>query len=268
MNCLETYSGLLREVFGRTAKFESDALAWRYRDNPAGAVVGTDAWDGDRLAAHYVTCPITALVEGELRQGLLSLNTATHPDYRGRGLFTELAHRTFERAAAQGYSFVIGVANASSTPGFVRKLGFQSVSPLAAGLVLNDPRRMRQADCQYQAYWSTAALNWRLSNPAARYFCGSSGDLYGVWADTGVPFLRCAAYLEVSGRVASRRPLGLSLFIGLDSRISISRHGFIPVPSLWRPSPLNLIWRSLSSGTATVLRSDEIAFNFLDFDPY
>ncbi|MDO8321999.1 MAG: hypothetical protein Q7T23_03565, partial [Phenylobacterium sp.] len=53
---LAAYSALLGKVFGDAPKFTREALAWRYRDNPDGQVVGFDAWDGERLVAHYVTC--------------------------------------------------------------------------------------------------------------------------------------------------------------------------------------------------------------------
>src|SRR4051812_48167165 len=43
---LAAYSGLLNAVF-ETRKFTPEAIAWRYRDNPAGQVVGADAWDGE-----------------------------------------------------------------------------------------------------------------------------------------------------------------------------------------------------------------------------
>ncbi|WP_304189948.1 hypothetical protein, partial [Phenylobacterium aquaticum] len=76
---LEAYGAMLGQVFGRADKFTPDSLAWRYRDNPAGAVVGADAWAGETLAAHYVTCPAAMTLEGAPARGLLSLNTATHP---------------------------------------------------------------------------------------------------------------------------------------------------------------------------------------------
>jgi len=40
------------------------------------------------------------------------------------------------------------------------------------------------------------------------------------------------------------------------------------VPERLRPSPLNLIWRRLGDNAPAELRSDAVALNFLDFDPY
>ena len=87
-SALEGYSRLLSQVFGAGPRFTGAALAWRYGANPLGQVVGTDAFVGDDLAAHYATCPAPISVGGRGVKALLSLNTATHPDHQGRGLFT------------------------------------------------------------------------------------------------------------------------------------------------------------------------------------
>ena len=171
---LHAYADLLNATFG-TAKFTPRGLAWRYRDNPAGQVVGADAWDGERLAAHYVTCPLEARIDGGVARGLLSLNTATHPDYQGRGLFTRLAEAAYGLGADAGCGFVLGVANANSTPGFLRKRGFQHVGRLAAGLLLRTPKAFANRPVQYEAAWRPELLSWRLANPDGRYAAAPRG---------------------------------------------------------------------------------------------
>ena len=265
---LQAYSALLNGVFQST-KFSVEALAWRYRDNPAGAVVGVDAWDGEKLAAHYVTCPVDARIDGKPVRGLLSLNTATHPDYQGQGLFTRLAQKAYDQGAATGHRFVIGVANANSTPGFLRKLAFQDVGPLHAGLLARRPTRFSDAAIQYQGDWDAAHLAWRLANPEGRYVTARSGGLTGVWAKTHLPFIRCGAFLGEPG--LSRPglgPIATTLFIGLEPRLNLDGQGFLPIPERLRPSPLNLIWRSLGKGAPARLEPSAVALNFLDFDPY
>lgn len=264
---LEAYGRLLNAAFA-TDKFNTAALAWRYRDNPAGTVVGADAWDGETLAAHYVTCPLEARIDGAVVRGLLSLNTATHPDYQGRGLFTMLAERAYELGAAAGYGFVIGVANANSTPGFLRKLAFQDVGRLHAGVLAALPRRFSEASVQYQGAWREDLLVWRLANPDGRYTVARRGDLTGVWARTHLPFIQCGAFLADAGPVkpTGGAPLAATLFLGLEPRMDLS--AFLPIPERLRPSPLNLIWRRLGIAAPEALRREAVALNFLDFDPY
>lgn len=262
---LSAVSNLLQSVFGPQQKFSVPSLRWRYCDNPVGQAMGLNAWLGDKLMAHYVCTPIRMRLSGAPACGLLSLNTATHPDAQGRGLFTKLAEATYNEAAERGFSFVIGIANANSTPGFIRKLGFQLVSPLAAGLLLRLPRALAEKDVDIETDWTKDLINWRLANPASRYLLRHRGRLDYVLAETPLPGLSCVGILP---RVGQRGATGLflpSLFLGADTRFELGRTGFLPIPRRLLPSPLNLIYKSLDQGVPAI-RSSNI--NFLDFDAY
>src|SRR5687768_7937755 len=87
---------LLRAVFPHASHLTQDYLDWQYNRNPAGKAVGFNAYSAGILAAHYVTIPLVARIAGETRSGVLSLNTATHPDHQGKKLFTRLAEKTYE----------------------------------------------------------------------------------------------------------------------------------------------------------------------------
>ena len=100
---------------------------WRFLDDPHGAPMIELAWDGDVLAAHYAVSPTSIAVEGERRVASLSMTTMTDPDYRGHGLFGQLATRLYERLAGVGHVAVFGFPNAQSHRGFIRDLGWQDV---------------------------------------------------------------------------------------------------------------------------------------------
>src|SRR5665213_2921074 len=165
------YVTLLQSVFtGAKERYNSTYLRWLYYENPNGAVVGFDAWDDDRAVAHYVCIPLLANIQsGGPRKVLLSLNTATHPDYQGRGLFVKLASETYALAAEQGYDAVIGVANANSTHGFVNRLGFQLVTPLSVRIGIGplqiDATAARDGATDLICSWPSEAIVWRLANP-------------------------------------------------------------------------------------------------------
>lgn len=265
---LEAYGALLGKVFGESPKFSIEALAWRYRDNPDGQVVGFDAWDGARLVAHYVTCPTTARIGGQSVRGLLSLNTATDPDYAGQGLFTWLAQATYEAGAAAGHGFVMGVANANSTPGFLKKLGFQLVAPLEAGVLLRRPSRFESDDADFRIDWTPRRLAWRLANPASRYGARDRAGLTVVSTPTHLPLVRCVGFVS-EGLTEPGGAAGLaSLFIGLEPRLDLAALGFLRLPQRLRPSPLNLIYRRLGNPAPQALDATRTAIGFLDFDPY
>jgi GNAT superfamily N-acetyltransferase len=264
---LSAYQGLLQRVFGGHPKHSAPAIAWRYRDNPAGPVVGHDAFENGALVAHYVTVPLRANIDGTSVRGLLSLNTATAPEAQGKGLFTKLARLTYERAKDLGFAFVIGVANANSTPGFTQKLGFQLVAPLKAGFFLAPPRSLRPRDGRLLLEHSAEWLAWRISNPATKYVVRRSGEACVVLAKTDVPGVRCAAYLDRScAPSAQRHTIGPAMFLGLDPRLTFGAPRWLEIPARLRPSPLNLIYLPLNTELRSI--SPDICFNFLDFDPY
>jgi GNAT superfamily N-acetyltransferase len=277
-DAMARYGELFSACFPMTDKFTPRYLEWLYVENPDGRAVGYDAWDGDRLAAHYVCIPARAWVEGSEVPVLLSLNTATHPDYQGKGLFTKLAAKTFEAGAAQGYDGVYGVANANSTPGFVRKLGFQLVRPLEARIGIGGLRHGVQAPASalsFERSWSPAALRWRCANPhnpvylknaggKLRFHAAASGNKLPAYAELA------ADGIALSGLDQARPapPLSpLRLFIGLAPDASSSYWNYASIPMSLRPSPLNLIYRSFAPRVSG-LDPARIAFSFLDFDAY
>ena len=112
---LSQYQALFASCFPDATHLDAQYLSWLYGDNPAGPVIGFDAWDGDVLAAHYVCVPAAAMLHGKPSRVLLSLNTATAPSHQGKGLFTKLANATYDRGAELGFDAVYGVANANSS---------------------------------------------------------------------------------------------------------------------------------------------------------
>src|SRR2546430_14155743 len=102
------HAKFLAEVFKNPWLFTSQFIQWQYADNPAGKIVGYNAMVGDLIAAHYVAQPFYAKLNGETYKAILSLNTATHKEHRGKGLFTKLADQTYTTAANEGFAFVIG----------------------------------------------------------------------------------------------------------------------------------------------------------------
>ncbi len=269
---LAQYCALFAACFPDSGKFTPAYIAWLYCANPDGRAVGYDAWEGERLAAHYVCVPALARVNGAAVRVLLSLNTATHPDFQGKGLFTKLAEQTFQAGAAQGYDGVYGVANANSTPGFIRKLGFQLVRPLEARIGVG---RLHldgapAAPLSFERLWNSESITWRCANPnnLVRWrMAGTQLQFHAPALMAGVP-----AYAELARTGLQLQEQGgaimpLRLFIGLAPDQVASYRNYISIPQRLRPSPLNLIYRSFVPRVAA-LEPALIRFSFLDFDAY
>lgn len=271
------YVELFSQCFPGVKKYSYAYLDWLYRCNPDGQVLGYDARDGERLIAHYACIPMKAVVGDREVSALLSLNTATHPDYQGKGLFTQLAERTYTAGIEQGYDCVFGVANFNSTPGFIRKLKFNLVTQLRAmvgigslGIDFNSLDSL-----QFRRSWTSEALSWRCASPENPVVCQVRGNHIALLtpallggACNAIAEIECSpltqnADLEIAGDLVSP----LRLFIGLIPQSSKRMAMYKDIPNKLKPSPLNLIYRSLS-GRITSIDPDKIFFNYLDFDAY
>lgn len=252
---------LLQLVFEKNAsKFSLDYLKWQYLENPAGPVVGFNAYKDDVLAAHYETVPVFMNINGEKTLGLLSKDTATHPDHRGKHLFTVLAEQTYQYASENGYKFVIGVANANSTPGFIKHLKFKLIGPLDFKIGMGTgiyPQR----DYIYTRYWDKEMMEWRLKNPSMKYF--KNGNIIVSPIKVGFKKLVCHNGAElVSLPKLHLRPLNLYIGYGAD----FGKGLYVNLPKFIERSPFNLIFRDLTGGSLPEMTPENILFELIDFD--
>jgi len=262
---------LMRTVWPKSRHLTAEYLAWAYVGNPEGLAVGFGAYAGDLLVGHYVALPVSAEIEGVREKGFLSVNSAVHPQYRGRNIFKILARRTFEAALTAGRRFVVGIANAQSTLLFERLLKFQLVGPLEARIGTGPVRRRASGALPcFRRLWDEEVLKWRLSRPENPYRLARRGRKGTVYAPTGIGGI----YAEMGEFDGERIPAlvqalrsfnPLKLWIGLDPERSAP--GYIPVPRRLKPSPLNMIFKDLS-GAGRSLDIRRVRFDAIDFDAY
>lgn len=122
---------LTRQVWGTVAP-TSATLEAKFRTNSFGAeYIGYVAYPvGGQLkvgghavpAAYYGVFPLVANFDGSEVLCAQSGDTMTHPEHRGKGLFIDLALKTYGTAREEGIQFVFGFPSQSSYPGFSRKL--------------------------------------------------------------------------------------------------------------------------------------------------
>lgn len=250
---------------------DTQMLDWQYSKNPAGTVVGYNAYCGSQLAAHYVCIPIIAKLHGQQCKGLLSINTATHPEHQGQGLFTQLANKTYQKGAELGYDFVVGVANQNSVHGFTKKLGFQNLGLLESRLVF-DIGEIKNSDYEFARLWTKELVQWRLSHPKNKYLLKACGKKLNVYAPTlRKGFSAIANQVDIQSAPNIDTKVSTSLFtpklwIGIDSHINWLKNPNIKIPQKFRSVPLTLIYKNLKS--AENLKASELRFWAHDFDAY
>lgn len=265
---LRMYSLFLSQIFPKRKRFSLQYMKWLYVENPNGPALGFDAWFGEQLAAHYVCVPHAVVIHGQRCRALLSLNTATAPEFRGQGLFVKLASRTYEEAAHHGFDLVFGVGNAQSTPGLVRRLGFHLVGPLTACVGFGAGEELKP-DGEFRVDWDSRSLTWRLTNPENPVYTRKTEDgtlaffarthIRGIWA-----WCRMATRFELEAN--PRKEPFVRLFLGSLGGARPLRFA-LPIPKMFRPSPLNLVVLPLKPWVSAPTLEGSV-FSFLDFDAY
>ncbi len=268
---------LMAMVWPQARHLDYSYLHWLYNENPAGAALGINAWEGEELAGHYALLPLNALRFAQPTRGALSLNTAVHPHHQGKGLFLCLAQQSYDLAITRGITHVLGVANANSTPGFTRKLGFSLIGPLDVRISFSLPQ-LRTTPLgpipSWQRSWSNHELAWRLANPHGRYSSVAEGATRWVLASvaqagTGSILKieqRAEGIASIDAAIPRKNPPLCKVWLGLSPQIHPSIFSF-PLPQRLRPSPLNLIYRSLSPGDESPGRAS-IQIEGIDFDAF
>lgn len=173
---------------------------WRFSENPEGKMMIMLQWDSEKLVGHYAVSPIRMTVEGDEILTALSMTTMTHPDYAGKGIFTELAEALYyEEKKKNQLAAVWGFPNNNSHYGFIKNLQWQNLEQIPVFSIETDRIKDVPEDISIGNSFSekhiasassnnfmvaikrdAAYLNWRYrDNPTNKYllFEGTFGGL-------------------------------------------------------------------------------------------
>ena len=87
------------------------------------------AVDGDRIAAFRTLMRWEFVRGGQVLRAVRAVDTATDPDYQGKGLFTALTLHGLKFVRAEGVDMVFNTPNSQSRPGYL-KMGWREVGKL------------------------------------------------------------------------------------------------------------------------------------------
>jgi GNAT superfamily N-acetyltransferase len=194
--CYEGWHGDSNEAF----------WTWKFDRNPHGPARIWVGDEGGEITGCYILNPVTLQVGGATIRGAQAVDAAVNPDYRGRGVFTDLARAALTEATDEGIRLVFAFPSEGAFGGQVR-VGFkpQFVVPKAYrpllwppiprrfdGLALNEVNKF---DLRFDAFAKcgrdrevsvrrdAAYLQWRYyAHPTQTYetiTCERDGELYG-----------------------------------------------------------------------------------------
>jgi len=137
----------------------NDALfRWKHLENPFGrsAMWVAEADDGLIGFRAYMRW---SFVEpgGAVLRAARAVDTATHPDHQGRGIFSKLTMHGLDGLRDEGVAFVFNTPNDQSRPGYL-KLGWREIGRLGVAATVRRPHRLLTA--------RRPADKWSLPNDA------------------------------------------------------------------------------------------------------
>lgn len=118
--------------------------SWKHERNPFGASPALVAESDGQLVGLRVFMRWTWQRAGGEVRAVRAVDTATHPDFQGRGIFTRLTLDLVDRMKAEGVRFVFNTPNRFSRPGYL-KMGWSSVGRTSLMIRPHKPLKLIRA---------------------------------------------------------------------------------------------------------------------------
>lgn len=140
---------------GAAGRFSPEYWRWKHHGNNSfGPSKGVYAWDeGEKRAAGLRIFMRWSFISanGEYVKAVRAVDTATHPDYRRKGIFSTLTKLAVRELKEEGVHFIFNTPNDKSLPGYL-KMGWK-----VAGRVPMYVRALRPLRLVAAAFGRTAA---------------------------------------------------------------------------------------------------------------
>ena len=129
---------LCRASLGWGPDDPNEALfAWKHDENPFGAspVWVAETGDGEIAGLRVFLRWQFRTPEGTVLRAVRAVDTATHPDHRGKGIFTKLTLGAIPDLEDDGVDLIFNTPNDKSRPGYL-KMGWSEVGRVPVGVRL------------------------------------------------------------------------------------------------------------------------------------
>lgn len=194
---------------------------WRFQDNPfSDEIMIHLMWEGDLLVGHYAVSPVEMIVNGEVTKTALSMTTMTHPEYNGRGIFTQLSSSLYDELKEEHkYAMVWGFPNNNSHYAFIKNLKWKNLAtiPMLSLKIANFKKVEFNLNFKQHSNFTESLsqklssinkvvrinktekyLNWRyVSNPSANYKIISINEESGIIVYKLIPSFSNADKFEI-----------------------------------------------------------------------
>jgi GNAT superfamily N-acetyltransferase len=125
---------------GPAGRRPPEFFRWKHLDGPFGPSFMLVAADGDRLVGLRAFMRWRFAAGGRTVRAARAVDTATHPDYQGRGIFKRLTLALLDAVAGE-VDLVFNTPNDKSGPGYLR-MGWREVGRVPVAVRVRRPLRL------------------------------------------------------------------------------------------------------------------------------
>lgn len=112
----------------------TDVWKFKHVENPFGESLVLLAIEEEKIIGVRAFMRWQWQKNGDLHACFRAVDTATHPEHQGKGVFKQLTLKAIEIAAEEGNQFIFNTPNEKSRPGYL-KMGWKPAGKLEVGLL-------------------------------------------------------------------------------------------------------------------------------------
>jgi GNAT superfamily N-acetyltransferase len=200
----EAIVALLKASLGETSSPKSIAYwNWKHEQNPFGKSEVMISEEDATLSGIRAMMPWIWQAGQQQFKTFRAVDTATHPDFQGKGIFSKLTQTMVEHLRSVGSDFIFNTPNNQSLPGYL-KMGWQEWGRIKVRIIPfifiscnrwykpNQGSGIDQTEALCRQWndrqskhgklftpKSPAYLQWRyLDNPVIKYHCHADSELF------------------------------------------------------------------------------------------
>jgi len=130
---------VLKASLGETSSKKTEEV-WRYKhvDNPFGKSLVLVALENEEIIGVRALMRWKWQLGKQVFSAFRAVDTATHPEHQGKGVFKKLTLKAIEIAKEQGDDFIFNTPNTQSLPGYL-KMGWGEVDKLKIRIIPANP---------------------------------------------------------------------------------------------------------------------------------
>jgi GNAT superfamily N-acetyltransferase len=111
---------------------------WKHLENPFGASPVLVCWEESKIIGVRAFMRWEWISQGQLYRAVRAVDTATHPNYQGKGIFKKLTLSAIDFCKQEGVHFAFNTPNKQSKPGYL-KMGWQEAGTLPVVVGIQKP---------------------------------------------------------------------------------------------------------------------------------